>query len=242
MDLSQWERQLPLFQNGAEDQLRLSNARITVVGAGGLGSAVLYYLAASGVNNLQIIDNQAIELSNLNRQILYNFADVGKKKVEIAAGRLIGLNPKLNVEAIAVKAEEAVDAIQNFQPEIIVDGTDNLGARIFLNRLSLSLRIPLVYAAVEGWQGLVGTVYPFQSSCFECVFGEKLTTKKTPPVIGTTPGLAGVVEAAVAIKILLGDKPLYNQVLFFDLNTFSFKLLKTSRKSGCHSCEDKGLL
>lgn len=236
MDLNRWERQLPLFKQGRSDQKKLLNARMTVIGAGGLGSSFLYYAVAAGIGSLQLLDYQEVEISNLNRQILYTHNDIGKKKVEAAAERLKALNPEIKIEPIAARLEKAVSSIKSYGPDIIVDCTDSFEARIFLNRLCLQLKVPFVYAAIEGWQGLAGVVYPHQSSCFECVFGGKNSVKKVPPVIGVTPGTAGIIEATAAIRILLGEKPLFNQILFFDLKTFSFKLLKTQQKSGCSAC------
>jgi len=236
MDLNRWERQLPLFKQGSSDQKRLLKAKITVIGAGGLGSAFLYYTAAAGIGSLQVIDYQTVEISNLNRQILYSHHDIGRKKVEAAALRLKALNPGIKIETIDDRLENAVSSIERFGPDVIVDCTDNLESRISLNRLCLQLKIPFVYAAIEGWRGLTGAVYPQQSSCFECIFGDKDSVKKVPPVIGVTPGFAGIIEATVAIKMLLDEKPLYNQILFFDLEAFSFKLLRTKRKSGCGAC------
>lgn len=231
-----WTRQIPLFKNNIEDQERLLKSRITVVGAGGLGSAALYYLAAAGAGNLQIVEPEKVETSNLNRQIIYDEESIGKLKAELAEEKLKRFNHKISIYTVLKKAQDSFSEIKDFNPDLIIDCSDNLETRFYLNEIAHSLHVPLVYAMVEGLKGMVSCVYPYESACFNCVFEGKSSSTRVPPVLGVTPGIAGTIEAAVAIFIVLGQKPLFNRMLSFDLSDFSFHNIDLNRRKGCHVC------
>jgi molybdopterin/thiamine biosynthesis adenylyltransferase len=234
-----WERQIPLFEAGTADQKRLLTSRITVVGAGGLGSAFLLYAAAAGIGSIQIIDYQTVEISNLNRQIIYGYRDIGKPKAEIAAMRIKEINPLMNAFAFASRLEESLEDIRKFEPQLLVDCTDNLEARFTLNRLSLEIGIPLVYAMVRGYEGILGAVYPKKGPCLCCWLSEKTPKEKTPPVIGFAPGVLGCLESALAVQLLLGSSPLVNEILHLNLENFEFSKLKVSKNERCACCGSK---
>lgn len=238
IDFDRYLRQLPLFKEGKVDQEKLLASRVTVVGAGGLGSPCLLYLAAAGVGHIQVIDSQAVELSNLNRQILYDPEDIGSKKATVAAKKLTRFNPDIEVQPVAEELAQAEIAVKSFKPQLLIDCTDNLGARRELNHLAHALRVPLVFAMVEGYRMMVGTFYPGETACFECIFKDKTAQQAPPPVIGFTPGTAGAVEAALAVQILLGSKPLAGKMLAADLSQMSFDLLQTKKRSDCPVCKD----
>lgn len=238
IDFERYIRQLPLFENGGTDQEELLSARVTVVGAGGLGCSCLIYLAAAGVGYIQIVDYQSVEHSNLNRQILYEPADIGSMKAAVAAEKLARFNPDITVQPISASLAQARRAVLEFSPRLIIDCTDSMEARFEINRLSLALRIPAVFAMVEGFQFMTGTVYPGETACFACVFSSKASSASPPPVIGVTPGTAGIIEAAVAVQILLGKKPLAGKILNADLKSMSFEFFRTNRRSDCPVCKD----
>lgn len=234
-----WERQIPLFEAGLADQNKLLSSRITVVGAGGLGSAFLLYTAASGIGSIQIIDYQTVELSNLNRQVLYRYQDIGKPKAEIAAARIKDINPMLNTSVIVSRLEESLEDIVDFKPQLLVDCTDTFDARFILNSLSLKLSVPLVYAMVRAYEGILGIVYPKKGPCLCCWLNQKTPKEKIPPVIGFTPGILGCLESAVAVELLLGRSPLLNEILHLNIKSFELSKIKVEKNERCDCCSDK---
>lgn len=234
--LDRWKRQILLFENGEKDQQKIGNGRVTVAGAGGLGSSCLYYLVAAGVRNIQLIDPEKVEISNLNRQILYTTDDIGSIKVEVAKKRLRELYPDASIEPVCKRVEDSKEDILGFKPDVIVDCTDNFSARMFLNSVSIKNKIPAVFAMVEGFQGICFPVYPLETACFNCLFETKKTDKNEIPVLGVAPGLAGILEASIALQILLKKRPLFNEMLHFDVENFSFKLIKTRMRRSCSFC------
>lgn len=240
LELERWIRQIPLFEKGPVDQSRIASAKVAVVGAGGLGSPVLLYLAAAGVRHFFIADSEQVEISNLNRQVLFTEEDIGERKVVAAKRRLTALDRSVEVVACDKRVEESAKEVKLFKPQVVVDCTDSLETRRFLNRLCISLSVPFVTAMVEGLKGMNACIYPKESACFECTFGGKASKNKVPPVLGVTAGIAGMIEAACCLKIIVGEKPLFNEVLRFDLNEFAFEKIKTSRRSGCPACGSQG--
>lgn len=234
-----WSRQIPLFEEGFKDQEKLRNGRVVVSGAGGLGSAVLYYLSAAGTGNLLIIDKDTVDETNLNRQILYNTGDIGRQKAKVASERISLLNPYLKAVPVTKKLEESKAEILDFKPELIVDCLDNLDARLFLNKIAHDLSVPFISAVVQGFEARLHVVYPFESACLSCIYEGKKSAAQTPPVIGVTPGIAGVIEAAVAINIMLGRKPLKNKLLRVDLREITFKTFEIEKRRDCPVCSNK---
>jgi molybdopterin/thiamine biosynthesis adenylyltransferase len=202
------------------DQQKLMKAKVLVIGAGGLGSPVLFYLAAAGIRNIGIVDSDSVELNNLQRQILFSESDIGKFKVDITASKL----KSLNTDCVPVKfcahwneftAPEIVNGYS-----LIIDCTDNIKARITTDKITRKLGIPFVYGAVDGWEGQV-SVFNFKGSKPYCeIFGFKNDIPEQVPVgvVGVTPAVTGSIMAAEAIKIILnkGDI-LYGKMLHISL-------------------------
>lgn len=232
--MERYDRQIILL--GVENQKRLKDSRILVVGAGGLGSAALNYLAVAGIGNIILIDNGIVELSNLNRQILYSEEDLGKPKAKIACEKLRKLNPEINIECLEDTftyelGEELIKKV-----DIAIDALDSWEPRFILNKLCVKYRKPFVHAGIEGWYGQITTIFPGKGPCLYCLI-RKARSREKIPVIGVTPGVLGVLEAAEAIKVILGiGEPLIGRLLIVDLYTMDFKIIAIKRDPNCPIC------
>jgi molybdopterin/thiamine biosynthesis adenylyltransferase len=221
-ELERYDRQIMIF--GKEGQERLKNSKVAVVGVGGLGSPVAYYLAAAGIGTLLLIDEQKPELSNLNRQILHWKEDVGKNpKPESARWKLERFNPDIRIETFVGRldgsnVEKVLDGVH-----VIVDCLDNFTTRFLLDEYSQRKRIPLVHGAVEGTYGQVTTIVPGVTKSLREIFPKVQERKEKFPIIGATAGVIGSIQAMEVIKLLTGiGEPLLNKLLLVDLafNTF----------------------
>jgi adenylyltransferase/sulfurtransferase len=198
-----YDRQIMIKDFGIEGQEKLKNSRVLLAGAGGLGSAASYYLAAAGLGHLRIVDQDQVELSNLNRQILHWEKDIGRDKVESALEKLSQLNPDITVE---IRREEIND---DTLPELmagcdlVVDGLDNFPTRYLINEQIFRQRIPFIYGGILGLMGMVTVIQPGKTPCLKCLFPQAPPPQKFP-VLGTTPGIIGLIEANEAIKYLVG--------------------------------------
>ncbi|HDD66702.1 MAG TPA: HesA/MoeB/ThiF family protein [Nitrososphaeria archaeon] len=239
-EVERYDRQLKIMGFGRESQLKLKRARILVVGAGGLGSAALLYLAAAGVGRIRIIDKEVVELSNLNRQILYTSEDVGKPKAEIASRRLKELNPEIEVEPLQEKLtdENAESFLKDV--DLAIDCLDNFEARFILNRACVSLSKPLIHGAVYGLEGRLTTIIPRKSPCLACLIPRKPKEPPVIPVLGSLPGVVGALEALEAVKLLtgLGD-PAIGRLLVIDGYDLSFYWIDVKRDPDCPVCGEK---
>ncbi len=229
-----YDRQIMLL--GIENQKRLKDAKVLVVGAGGLGSATLNYLVAAGVGNIILIDNGVIELSNLNRQILYNEEDLGKSKAKVACEKLRKLNSEINIECHESTFSYELGKELVKKVDIAIDALDNWESRFILNKLCVNYRKPFVHAGIEGWYGQITTIFPGKGPCLYCLI-RKAKTREKIPIIGVTPGVLGVLEAAEAIKMILGvGEPLIGRLLIVDLYTMDFKIITIKRDPNCPVC------
>jgi len=237
-DRERFLRQIAIDGFGENGQQRLSRARVLVAGAGGLGCAACTYLAAAGVGLLRIVDRGEVELSNLNRQVLYATGDIGKPKALTLQKRLRGLNPGVRFEPFQAVMDETslpglLEAI-----DVAVDALDNLPTRLALNKACLDLRIPLVHGAVNGFQGQVMTVLPGQGPCLMCLY-EGRDYMGEIPVLGTAPGITGCIQATEVIKILTGlGAPLSGRLLLFDGREMRFSELAPARNPRCPHCAE----
>ncbi len=241
--MDRYDRQLQIPAWDTECQTRLSEARVTVVGAGGLGSPVLYYLAAAGVGNLHLIDNDKVHKSNLNRQILYIEQDVGKLKAEVAAKRLSELNTENNIsfssaELNATNAAELIPA-----SDLLIDCLDNFRTRFILNEHVVTRGIPLIHAGVHGFKGQLTTIIPHQTPCLECLFsglvdpvderGDKLRT----PVLGAAVGVMGSLQAVEAIKVITDiGVPYAGTLALYDGLQGTLSNIQVERTPHCRVC------
>jgi adenylyltransferase/sulfurtransferase len=243
-ELARYSRHILLSEIGSEGQERLRAGRVVVVGAGGLGSPALLYLAAAGVGTLGLIDCDTVELSNLQRQVLYDSRDVALAKTSAAQRRLAGLNPDIAVVAHAVElgARNARDILSNY--DVVVDGCDRLGTRYLVNDACVLLRRPLVSAAIHKFEGQALTYVPDRGPCYRCLFPEpsqaEIPTCAQAGVLGVLPGVLGAIQAAEAIKILLGvGELLVGRLLTFDALEMRFREFPFQRSPDCPVCGDQ---
>jgi adenylyltransferase/sulfurtransferase len=237
-DRERFLRQISIDGFGENGQESLARARVLVAGAGGLGCAACTYLAAAGVGLLRVVDRGEVELSNLNRQVLYATGDIGKAKAPTLEARLRNLNPGVRFEPVqAVMDGTSLPGLLEGM-DLAVDALDNLPTRFALNKACLDRRIPLVHGAVNGLQGQVMTVIPGQGPCLMCLFrGNEYSG--VIPVLGTTPGIVGCIQATEVIKILTGlGAPLTGRLLLIDGWEMRFSELEASRNPRCPHCGD----
>ena len=237
-----YSRHLLLPEVGEAGQARLARARVLVVGAGGLGSPVAYYLAAAGVGALRLVDDDLVDRSNLQRQILHADARVGSPKVDSAAATLVALNPRVAIETHAVKLDEDNADALVAACDVVVDGSDNFAARYAVDAACTRASVPLVYGAVHRYEGQVGVFGVPGGPCYRCLFPEPPPPDAAPNcaeagVLGVVPGLVGLVQATEAIKLLLGiGEPLVGRLLHVDALAMRFRELRLPRDPDCPGC------
>ena len=230
-------RQIMLF--GEEGQEKLENAKVFVAGAGGLGSPVSTYLAVAGIGEIIIADFDSVDLSNLNRQFLHHEKDIGREKIKSAEEKLLSLNPEIKVETIREKITDENAGSLVPPCDLIIDALDNFDTRHVLNRLAVERNIPLIHGAVSGYRGQATTIIPGKTPCLCCIFPSSFK-KEVFPVLGTTPGVIGSIQANEAIKYLTGQgKLLENRLLLWDGFSCSFSELHVNKAENCPVCGTK---
>jgi adenylyltransferase/sulfurtransferase len=213
-ELNRYKRQIFLF--GEEGQERLKKAEIFIAGAGGLGCPIALYLAAAGVGTITIADNDVVEQTNLNRQILHHDRDIGREKTASAEEKLHEINPDIQINALftTIDATNISRLVGNAGG--IVDAMDNYPARYLLNETALEKNIPLFHGAIRGLHGQATTVVPGKTPCLSCIFPDA-PPKEVVPVVGVTPGFIGMVQATEVIKYFTGlGNLLANRLLIWD--------------------------
>ena len=237
-----YSRHLLIPEVGEEGQLKLLDAKVLLVGAGGLGSPAAYYLAAAGVGTLGIIDADIVDESNLQRQILHNLSRIGRLKVDSARETIEALNPDVKVVAIndRLTKENVAEIIANY--DIILDGTDNFPTRYLLNDASIIARKPVVHGSVFRFEGQLTVFKPYEGPCYRCLYPEPPPAALAPScaeagVLGILPGIVGLLQASEVIKLILdkGD-PLIGRLLMFDALSAEFQELKLYRDPHCPAC------
>ena len=244
MTAERHHRQRILGEVGEAGQLRLERASVAIVGLGGLGSPVALYLAAAGVGRLGLIDDQQVELSNLNRQILFEDCDVGRPKVEAAAGRLLILDSALRLDARQenVRASNVEAIVAEY--DVVVDATDSFETKFLLNDAAVLLRKPLVHGAVLRWGGQVTTVLP-DGPCLRCLFREPpdpadIETCQEAGIIGAATGVVGSVQAEEALKVILNvGTPLSGRIFQHDGLRGDTRITTFPHDADCPVCSSK---
>lgn len=239
-----YARQLRLPQVGEEGQARLSRASIALLGAGGLGAPAALYLAAAGVGQLTLIDDDRVERSNLHRQVIHADARVGMPKTESARIALAALNPRVRVETRNERLQ--ADNVERLLAghDLVIDGADNFPARYLVAAASQRLRLPMVYGAVERFSGQVSVFDPRRadSPCYRCLFPEPPAAAEAPNcseagVLGVLPGIVGLLQATEALKLLLDiGEPLVGRLLSFDALAMHFRETRLPRDPACPGC------
>jgi molybdopterin/thiamine biosynthesis adenylyltransferase len=239
-----YARHLVLPEVGVAGQQRLARARVALIGAGGLGAPASLYLAAAGVGRLTLIDDDRVERSNLQRQVVHADARVGMPKTESAKLALNALNPGVRIEAVAERVDASNVERLVRDHDVVIDGADNFPVRYLLGAASLQLKFPLVYGAVHRFSGQVSVFDPRRadSPCYRCLFPQPPSAEEAPNcseagVLGVLPGIVGLLQASEALKLLLGiGQPLVGRLLCHDALAGSFRELRLPRDPDCPGC------
>ncbi|MBI4511173.1 MAG: molybdopterin-synthase adenylyltransferase MoeB [Deltaproteobacteria bacterium] len=239
-----YSRHTLLPEVGEAGQIKLLKSRVLCIGAGGLGAPSSVYLAAAGVGTIGLIDDDVVDLSNLQRQIIHAQERIGMPKVESAQKTLSGLNPDVKVVPLKMRltAENVLGVLKDY--DLIVDGADNFPTRYLLNDASLKLGKPVVHASIYRFEGQVTAFVPGQGPCYRCLYPAPPPPDMAPScqeagVLGVLPGIIGVLEASEAIKLLLGlGTSLAGRLLIFDALKTKFRELKLRRDPACPTCGD----
>ena len=241
-------RHLLIPEVGEAGQLALREGRVVLIGAGGLGSPAALYLAAAGVGTLGIIDDDVVDRSNLQRQILHADDDVGTAKVDSARKRLLGLNPDIEVRTYAerLSSENAERLLAGY--DVIVDGSDNFATRYLVNDVAVRFGIPNVHGSIYRFEGQVSVFWPGREAapgpCYRCLYAEPPPPELAPScaeagVLGVLPGVVGTLEAVETVKLLLGvGEPLVGKLLHYDALTSEFRTFRVDRDPACEWCGD----
>ena len=246
---SRYARHLTLPEVGPEGQRRLKASRVLCLGAGGLGSPVTMFLAAAGIGEIGLVDDDRVDFSNLQRQILHGTSDVGRLKIESARDRLAEINPEVRVTIFETRftAENAAAIAEPY--DLIIDGTDNFPTRYLSNDLAVLTKKPNVYGSIYRFEGQVSVFAPHLGGpCYRCLFPEPPAPGLVPScaeggVLGILPGIVGAMQANEAVKLLLGlGDPLIGRLVHFDALAFRFREIKLRRDPDCAVCGDSPTL
>ncbi len=239
-----YSRQVLLPELGLEGQQRLRAARVLLVGAGGLGAPAALYLAAAGVGTLVLVDDDSVDASNLQRQVIFSSDDVGRLKVEAAAGRLARLNPHVRVETIAARfgPDNARALVRD--ADVVVDGSDNFPTRYMVNDACVLERTPNVFGSIRGFEGQAAVFAVPGGPCYRCLHPEPPPDGLIPScaeagVLGVLPGLIGMVQATEAIKVIAGiGETLTGRFLVYDALRMRARTIALPRDASCPACGD----
>ena len=241
-EIQRYSRHLIMPEVGMEGQLKLKRARVLTIGTGGLGAPLGLYLAAAGVGHLGLVDFDVVDASNLQRQVTFTTADVGKPKSEAAKARLSALNPSIEIVSYETRltSENALDLFRDY--DIIVDGTDNFPTRFLVNDACVLLGKPNVYGSIFRFEGQA-TVFGYPDGpCYRCLYPEPPPPGLVPScaeggVLGVLPGIVGSIQAMETIKLILGTgEPLVGRLLLFDALAMRFRELKLKKNPDCAIC------
>ncbi len=240
--MARYSRHLKIPEVGEKGQLKLLGSKVLLVGAGGLGSPAAVYLAASGVGKLGLVDNDIVDESNLQRQILHWTSSVGIPKTDSARRTLFEVNPDVKVETynLRLDATNALDIMEGY--DVIVSGSDNFATAYLVNDAAVTLRKPVVYGSIFRFEGQASTFIPYEGPCYRCLYPVATPADLAPScdeagVLGVLPGIIGIIQATEAIKLLLGvGDPLSGRLLTYDALGTTFRQFKIRRDPNCQTC------
>jgi len=243
-----YSRHILLPEIGGRGQGILLSSKVLIIGAGGLGSPALQYLAAAGVGNIGIMDGDKVDLSNLQRQLIHTTADIGKMKVDSAKEKICLLNPDVSVITYpyAANAENIGQILPEY--DVVIDCCDNFPTRYVVNDAAVLLNKPYFYGGVLRFDGHAAVFYPPSGPCYRCIFPEAPPPGTVPScqeagVFNVLPGIIGLIQAAEALKWLLGTgKPLLGRLLIFDAHDMEFRDIKINRRLSCEVCGDNPVI
>jgi molybdopterin/thiamine biosynthesis adenylyltransferase len=236
-ELTRYHRQIIIPEFGKEGQKRLKNSHVIIIGIGGLGCASATYLAAAGVGQITLVDFDVVELSDLNRQVLYWEEDIGEKKVSIAQKKLSKLNTAIKIIPLFTKVtEQNVSSIISGN-EVVVDGLDNLVTRQIVNSACVKHKIPYIYGGVSRLRGMMTTIIPGKTACLACVYPERSQEEGRLGVLGVIPSLIANFQSLEAIKLLIGQPPSFEgKLLRFNGNDLKFRMDDIKKNEACKVC------
>ena len=235
--LSRYERQLIIPAIGEAGQQKLFDAKVLVVGAGGLGSPATYYLAAAGVGTIGLVDSDRVELSNLQRQIIHWQKDLNRPKVDSAKEKLTAFNPGITINTYFLTLDEENAAEVMAPYDLAVAAVDNFATRHLLNKTCFKLNKPLIEGGVSNFTGLVTTFIPPEGPCYNCLFSGFPAEKKPIPLVGVLPGTIGVLQANEVLKLILGiGTPLKGRLMLFDALETQFETISLQPSPNCPVC------
>jgi molybdopterin-synthase adenylyltransferase len=240
--LMRYSRHIILPEVGGKGQAKIAKAKVFIVGAGGLGCPVGYYLAAAGVGTIALIDNDSVELSNLQRQIAHSVNTIGMPKVESAKRTFEALNPDVNVVALQkrISKDDILDLIKDY--DVVVDGSDNFPTRYLVNDACVMAGKPLVSGAILRFEGQVTTIVPGDGPCYRCLFEEPPPPGLVPScqeagVLGVLPGVIGGLQATEVLKLILGKgEVLKGELLIYNALKTTFRKVRVPRNLECPVC------
>lgn len=242
--IERYSRHILLEQVGGAGQEKLLDAKVLIVGVGGLGSPAALYLAAAGIGTLGIVDADQVDMGNLQRQVIHHTSDVGQDKVASAAQKIGAINPDVTVKTYPqwATAETVRDIIRAY--DFVIDGTDNFAAKFLINDACYFEGKPLSHGGVLGFDGQLMTILPGESPCYRCVFDVPPPANAVPScsqagVLGVLPGVIGSLQATEAIKVILGvGQLLTDQLLTYNALTMRFRKIALTRNTACRLCGD----
>ncbi len=242
LEVARYSRHLIMPEVGMRGQLKLKEASVLCIGAGGLGSPVALYLAAAGVGRIGIVDFDVVDYSNLQRQVIHGTPDVGRPKLDSARDRLNAINPEVTVEThdAAISSENALDLLAGY--DIIVDGTDNFPTRYLVNDACVLLGKPNVYGSIFRFEGQASVFATKDGPCYRCLYPEPPPPGLVPScaeggVLGILPGVVGTIQATEAVKLIIGvGEPLINRFMIYDALRMRFRELKLRKDPECPVC------
>lgn len=239
--IERYSRHIILKQVGVKGQEKILDAKVLIIGAGGLGSPAALYLAAAGVGQIGIVDQDVVEISNLQRQVIHFTPDIGKKKVESAREKINQINPDVKVMTYfdRVNAENILQIINDY--DFIIDGTDNFSAKFLINDACVFAKKPFSHGGILRFQGQTLTFTP-DSTCYRCIFDQPPPKGSVPTcsqagILGAVAGILGTIQASEALKYIVGiGELLTNKLLTFDALNMEFRTINLKRNSNCPIC------
>jgi molybdopterin/thiamine biosynthesis adenylyltransferase/rhodanese-related sulfurtransferase/molybdopterin converting factor small subunit len=243
-EILRYSRHLIMPEVGMEGQIKLKNAKVLMVGAGGLGAPLGLYLAAAGVGRIGVVDFDVVDFTNLQRQVIHGTKDVGRKKLDSAADKMLDINPNVQIDRyeVALDSSNAMDILEPY--DLVIDGTDNFPTRYLVNDACVILKKPNVYGSIFRFEGQA-TVFAYPGGpCYRCLYSEPPPPGLVPScaeggVLGILPGVIGLIQATEAVKLILGiGEPLVGRLLLYDALAMRFRELKLRRNPECPVCGD----